>query len=148
LLPTVTSRAQLLQLRPVSRGQTEAFLDDLGVVDPTKRTQLLFMADGLPADITRLVADDAYFEVRAGIVRDARDLLQAAVYKKLIVAQKYKDNRENALILLIDASSILRRSISQKPSESLIGQIASLLYAYQQIQANGNIRLCLARLVV
>jgi len=148
LLPTITSRAQLLELRPITPKQTEVFLDGFGVTDAKKRTQLLFMAEGLPAEITRLVSDDDYFEIRVGIVRDARDLLQATVYKKLLVAQKYKDNREGALILLTDACNILRRSISQKPHESLIAQIDILLFTYQQIQANGNIRLCLARLVV
>jgi DNA polymerase III delta prime subunit len=126
LLPTITSRAQLLELRPITPKQTEAFLDGLGITDAKKRTQLLFMAEGLPA----------------------RDLLQATVYKKLLVAQKYKDNREGALVLLTDACNILRRSISQKPHESLIAQIDILLFTSGQIQANGNIRLCLARLVV
>ena len=148
LLPTITSRAQLLELRPITRTQSEAFLDTLMVNDATKRTQLLFMADGLPAELTRLVNDEAYFESRASIVRDARDILQGTTYRKLQVAQKYKDNREAALALLLDASNILHRSISAKPQESLIVQIDALLFAHQQIQANGNIRLCLARLVL
>ena len=148
LLPTITSRAQLLELRPITRAQSETLLDALKVNDATKRTQLLFMADGLPAELTRLVSDEAYFESRASIVRDARDILQGTTYKKLVVAQKYKDNREAALTLLIDACSILRRSISAKPQEGLIAQIDALLFAHQQIQANGNIRLCLARLVI
>ena len=148
LLPTITSRAQLFELRPVTRAQSETLLDTLGVDNATKRTQLLFMADGLPAELTRLVSDDAYFESRATIVRDARDILQGTIYKKLLLAQKYKDNRDDALLLLVDACSILRRSISAKPHESLIAQIDALLFAHQQIQANGNIRLCLARLVV
>ena len=106
------------------------------------------MADGLPAELIRLVHDDVYFESRASIVRDARDILQGTTYKKLLVAHNYKDNREDALILLVDACSILRRTISAKPHESLIAQIEAFLFAHQQIQANGNIRLCLARLVV
>ncbi len=148
LLPTITSRTQLLELRPITSTQTENLLDSLDVTNTTKRTQLLFMAEGLPAEMTRLVADEVYFELRAGIVRDARDILQGTTYKKLLVAHKYKENREGALILLTDAGSILRRSISAKPQESLVSQIDALLFAHKQIQANGNIRLCLARLVL
>lgn len=148
LLSTVTSRAQSFEVRRVTHAQSEAFLDTLTVGDSTKRTQLLFMADGRPAEMARLVADDAYFENRATIVRDARDLLQASTYKKLLVAHKYKDTRDGALTLLLDACSILRRSISANPQENLIAQIDALLFAHQKIQANGNIRLCLARLVV
>lgn len=148
LLPTITSRTQELEIRPVTVEQTDIFLDQLGVKDKKKRTQLSFMASGLPAELTRLVNDEAYFESRATIVRDARDLLQAPVYQKLVIAQRYKDDRQAALSLLTDAASILRRSISEKPQENSIAQIDSLLRAHQQIQANGNIRLCLARLVV
>ncbi len=148
LLPTITSRSQHIEIRPITSKQSEDFLDSLHIDDAQKRTQLLFMADGLPAEITRLTQDDDYFAAQAAIVRDARELLQASVYKKLVVAQRYKDNREGALTLLRDASNILRRSISQKPTSDLIRQIDGLLYAYGQIQANGNIRLCLARLVV
>jgi DNA polymerase III delta prime subunit len=148
LLPTITSRVQAFGVRPITHQQSEGILDELGIKAVQKRSQLLFMADGLPAELTRLAGDETYFESRAGIVRDARDLLQAPTYKKLVIAQGYKDNREGVLMLLTDASNILRRSISEKPSDNLIKQIDGLLYAYKQIQANGNIRLCLARLVV
>jgi replication-associated recombination protein RarA len=148
LLPTIRSRTQSIELRPITNAQTESFIDTLGDVSAQKRTQLLFMATGRPAELSRLVTDDAYFESRAAIVRDARDLLQGTTYAKLNVAQKYKDNRESALLLLTDASGILRRSISAKPQSELIAQVDGLLYAYKQIAANGNIRLCLARLVV
>lgn len=148
LLPTVSSRAQSLELRPVSQKQTESLLDDLAVTAVKKRAQLLFMASGLPAELARLAQNEEYFESRAAIMRDARDLLQGTTYRKLLVANLYKDNREAALTLLTDASHILRRSISDKPQDSLVAQISALLYAYQQIQANGNIRLCLARLVL
>lgn len=148
LLSTIISRTQLLDIRPTTHAQSEKLLDTLAINNAQKRTQLLFMADGLPAELIRLANDDEYFQSQASIVRDARDLLQSTTYKKLVIAHRYKDNRQAALILLTYASSILRRSISEKPQPSLIAQIDSLLYAYQQIEANGNIRLCIARLVV
>ena len=148
LLPTVTSRAQAIDFRPLSGQQTEEFLKELQISDAKKKSQLLFMASGLPAELTRLIQDDKYFDRRSSIIRDARDLLQGTTYRKLLVANSYKDNREAALTLLVDAAGMLQRSISAKPQDNLIPQINSLLYAYQQIQANGNIRLCLARLVL
>lgn len=148
LLTTITSRAEIIDIRPITRKQSEANLDALDITDTQRRTQLLFMAEGLPAELSRLTASDVYFEAQATIVRDARDLLQATVYKKLTIAQRYKDNREGTLRLLTTTLKILHRSISQKPSESLIKQIDGILFAYQQIYANGNIRLCLARLAI
>jgi DNA polymerase-3 subunit delta' len=148
LLPTILSRCRQVVLRPLTHAQSEVFLDQLDVKGEKKRTQLLFMADGLPAELTRLSSDEAYFESRSSIVRDAREILQSTVYQKLKVINTYKDDREAALRLLDVVSNILERSIRQKPQDTLIRQIDALLYARQQIQANGNIRLCLARLVV
>jgi DNA polymerase III delta prime subunit len=148
LLPTVVSRTQQLEILAVSPTQSQELLDMLNVTNGQKKTQLLFMADGLPAELTRLATDDTYFEASASIVRDARDLLQADVYQKILIAQAYKDDREKALRLVTTTLTILRKSISEKPQLASIVQIDSLLYAYKQISANGNIRLCLARFVV
>jgi len=148
LLPTVRSRVQLLDLKPLTRSQTDAFIYKLPLIDDTKRSQLLFMADGLPAELHRLAHDETYFNDQIAIVRDARDLLQASTYRKLVIAQKYRDNREGALRLLNDAMAILKKSISDHPTSELISQIEGLLMAYQKIKSNGNIRLCLARLVI
>ncbi len=148
LLATITSRAQSIELKPVLKQQTEALLDELSIIDAKKRLQLIYMATGLPAELTRLATDEDYFITRSTIMRDARDLLQANTYHKLLVANKYRDNRDGALTLLDYAASILKHSISDKPQESLISQLDSLIFARQQIEANGNIRICLARFVL
>lgn len=148
LLSTVRSRTQAIEFRPVTKAQTDILLDELEVKDAAKRLQLHFMAAGLPAELHRLLQDSAYFESSAVIVRDARDLLQASTYTKLRIAQKYRDDRPGALELIFMAAQILRRSISENPQTSLIAQVNELLYAHQQIKANGNIRLCLGRFVV
>lgn len=148
LLATIQSRTQQFDVRPLTNSQSVTMLDDMGIKDTHTRAQLLFMANGLPAELTRLGSNEEYFKKRSGIMRDARDLLQATTYKKLVIANAYKDDRQGALSLLTDASAILRHSIRLKPQPSLIAQIDSLLFAYDQIKANGNIRLCLARLVV
>ena len=148
LLPTVASRMQLFDIRPITHTQTEKFLDDLNVKDAKKRSQLMFMAEGLPARLIKLVQSDEYFESMSELVRDARDLLQGTMYKKLLVANKFKDDKEVALSLLTMSMSILRRSISEKPNISLINQLSMTQDAYQRISANANVRLCLSRLVL
>jgi hypothetical protein len=106
------------------------------------------MANGLPAEMARLTDNDDYFTARSLLVRDARELIQARLYGKLLIAQKYKDDRKNSLLLLKDAANILKRSMSAKPQSSILIQIDGLLKAYQKIEAGGNIRLCLARFVL
>ena len=148
LLPTIISRTENIEIKPISTQQSEQLLDLLKITDETKRSQLLFMATGLPAELTRLCNDETYFNQRSATVRDARELLRGNTYQKLLIAQQYKDNRSSALTLLLDMSHILKRSITANPQIDAINHIDAILDAYQQIQANGNIRLCLARMIL
>ncbi|NCQ54162.1 hypothetical protein COV88_01170 [Candidatus Saccharibacteria bacterium CG11_big_fil_rev_8_21_14_0_20_41_19] len=148
LLPTIVSRTENLNIKPISTEQSEQLISGLGVTDVTKQSQLLFMADGLPAELTRLVTNNNYFDKRSSTVRNARELLRGTVYQKLLIANSYKDDRASALNLLLDAAKILNKSITANPQIETIGKIDGILNAYQQIEANGNIRLCLARIVL
>lgn len=148
LLPTILSRVESLDIRPVTTEQSEQLLDSLGITDKVERSQLLFMADGLPAELTRLCNDSAYFEKRSLAVRDARELIRGSLYQKLLIAQRYKDDRASALTLLLDIAKILKLSISSNPQINTIKYIDVVLNAYQHIEANGNIRLCLARMII
>jgi len=144
LLPTIRSRVQSIELRPISSKESEKLLDTLGVTDPTTRSQLLFVAEGLPALLTRYATQPNLFDNRAQIVRDARTFLTESPYQKLAIAEQYKDKREETLILLTDAAKLLKRS----PEPRSIQSIGAILKAYDRIVQNGNIRLQLASLVV
>lgn len=148
LLPTITSRVSAVNFLPISLQQSNKLIDSLGNIDDKKRNQLLFMAQGLPAELIRLATDDEYFEKRGTIVRDAREMLRGRLYQKLLIAHKYKDSRTDALLLVQDIAKIIKRSIVDKPQASTISHIDSVINAYQRIEANGNIRLCLTRLVL
>lgn len=148
LLPTILSRVEKLEIKPISLKQSEKLLDNLNITNKTKRSQISFIASGLPAEINRLSLNDEYFNKRILIVRDARELLRGSLYQKLLISQRYKDNRVDALTLLNDVLKIIRISISEKPNNETIKHIDSILNAYQQIEANGNIRLCLSRMIM
>lgn len=147
LLPTIHSRAQQFDVRMITDSQSEQLLDQLGVKDPQKRSQLLFMASGLPAELSRLVSDERYFEARAQIVRDARMFLQGSEYDRLKLAATYKDDRNKALLLVDDTLKMLQRNIEQGKVE-LIPRVERLLETYQRLEANGNVRLQLAAAMV
>ncbi|MEI7689854.1 MAG: AAA family ATPase [Candidatus Saccharibacteria bacterium] len=148
LLPTILSRVKKNELKPINTAQTERLLDDLEIKDATKRSQLMFMASGLPAELTRLATDSEYFDQRSTTVRDARELLQGKLYQKLLIAQKYKDNRGLALKLLLDSTKILQHTITANPQIDTIKHIDIILKTYERIDGGGNIRLCLAAMVV
>ena len=147
LLPTIRSRTQQLDVRPVTKEQSEEVLDGLKVFDAKKRSQLLFMASGLPAELHRLVADEKYFENRAQIVRDAQQFLKGSPYERLVLAQQYKESRGQALLLLDDAMKLLQKNIAGGRTD-LIVKIDELLKAYERIATNGNVRLQLAAVMV
>lgn len=147
-LPTITSRAQHIALQRTSRSTSEAILDSYKVSDATRRSQLLFIADGLPELLTELITDDAAFEARAAIMRDARELVQGNAYTRLKLAQKYKESRETALTLLGDAMRLVQRTVADSASSVHVRLLDQLLTVEERIRANGNVRLQLASLMV
>lgn len=148
LLPTVRSRVQHVGVRPLSPQQTKEFIDSLGVADATKQTQLLYLASGLPAELTRLTNDDESFAVRAAIIGDARTLLQGTAYEKSLVVQKYRSNRTGALELIDSATAMLRRTLSTKPQQTLISQLEQLITIREHIASNYSVSLQLMQFVL
>lgn len=145
LLPTIRSRVQAAQLQPVTADQTTRFIAQLGVTEQVRRIQLRYIADGLPAELHRLITNEELFNSRAAVVGDARNFLQADSYHKALVAQKYKGDRSGALQLVDGAIAILRKTMSAKPEERIVNQLESLLAIRESLEKNGNIGLQLMR---
>lgn len=148
ILPTIKSRAERLEVRPINNTQSKQLLNNLGITDNTKCAQILFLASGLPSAITRLATDPSYFKTRSSITHDARDMLQSNRYTKLKLAQKYKDKRRESLLLLDDMIKILRYTLSKNQQSEIILGLNDILDTYQNISQNGNIMLNLAKLVL
>lgn len=145
LLPTIHSRVEHCTVLPLTKSQTMEFIKALGVTDEKKQTQLLFIAEGLPEELQRLVANEEYFARRAKVVSDARDFIQSSPYEKLALIQKYKSDREQSIGLIDSALHILRRSLIARPQPSIIAQLDLLLQIRENLLANFNISLQLAR---
>lgn len=148
LLPTIRSRAQKIDIKPISLEQSNELLDSLKVLDATKRQQLLFIAGGLPAHLTTFATDEEAFSKRAAIVRDARTYVQGASYESLLLSHKYKDNREHALLLVGDAMRLLKSSLAKEADPRILTRLDALVEVYERLQRNGNIRLQLGAGVV
>lgn len=147
LLPTILSRVQTVSLLPLPMDKSIELLDKIGVNSEEKRKQLAFMAGGLPDDLIRLTEDDEYFESRTTSMKDARTLLQATSYEKMLVINRYsKSDRVNQLI--DDAITIVRHTIKTKSSGSLVDTLELLLDISHNIIRNASPRLQLLRLVV
>jgi DNA polymerase III delta prime subunit len=150
LLATVRSRVQQFHIRSLTRKQSESFVSSLGVRDGVKQTQLLFMATGLPALLTKLVNDDEYFATEANRLRLARQLIQADAYGRIVIGQSLGTNREDAMKLIEYALRIMQFDIATKKEVSsetlsLLGRFEHLL---GRLRANANVRVAFAAAVV
>ena len=148
ILPTVASRVQRIDIRPTTTTQSNALLDELEVNDAIKRTQLLFIAEGLPAELTRLVTDKERFETRASLVKDARGLITGTAYERLLLAKKYKDSRIAALTLIEDSLKMLRRTIASNGDVASLRVLTRLEVIHKRLSEQGNVRLQLSATVM
>lgn len=148
LLSTIRSRTQHIEVHPIPDAMTEAMLNDLRVTNDHKRTQLLFIARGLPAALTLLSQDEEAFEARVSVVRDARTYIQARRYERLLIALRYADDRSDAQVLIEDALRLLERSVTEGGDARIIRRIEQLTTVYERLTQNGNVRLQLTAGVV
>lgn len=147
LLPTIRSRAQEVMILPLNQVQTEDLLDKQKIADSSIRSKLLFMANGLPAEILRLINSSEYFEARSTAIREARSFISASLYQKLIVASGIGNNREKALEHIRSVILIVQTSLKQKPSQNLADLLKQLLHCEEKLLADGNVRVQLLRFV-
>lgn len=145
LASTILSRVSSIHLLPISKDQSLQLIKDQGVNDPTKQAQIMFIGAGQPELIIRLASDEDFFQKQSLATKDAKALLESDAYNKLMIVQRYKDNRQDALRLLDKCLVILRRSISAKPSVQLASKIEALLEAKLQVETGANIRITLAK---
>lgn len=148
MLPTVMSRSQQIDLRPITSEQSNELLNTLQVTDATKRAQLLFIAEGLPAELTRLVQDEATFTARATLVKDARGLVTGSAYERLLLAKKYKDSRTDALTLVEDALKLLKRTIAVNGDTASLRMMTRFEVIHKRLSEQGNVRLQLSATVL
>lgn len=148
ILPTIHSRTQNIHVQPITITQTNAYIDSFGITDERKRAQLSFIAGGLPEELARLVADTDYFNERAETITDSRTFLSGTTFERLLIIQKYQQNRQKALRLLESAIRVTRHSLRQNPQSNLISILERLAQVEENIMANGNVRLQLTAFVV
>lgn len=148
LLPTVLSRVQRIRIAPISTLESQHFIKTLGISDSRKAQQLLFIADGKPAELARLAGDEKYFNEQASLMNDARTLISGTQAERLILISQYYSDRAKSLQLLQSAKTIASFSLTKNPSRDLIMLVDRLATTYERVQANGSTRLQLTNFVI
>lgn len=148
LLATVRSRLQRIRIQPLLPNQTRVMIDQQKQLSDRERQQVLYLANGLPAAITRLASTPAELAQKGQLISDARQLLQGNSREKLSIIHGYYSDRQATLALLGAAELILRHSIATAPTSALIARADTLHKVYERVAANGNTRLQLLLIVV
>lgn len=144
LLPTIRSRCQLFAVPPISPVESSRLLKALGVKDALTEQRLLYVAQGLPAELTRLVMNESDFKSLLEKVQIAKQLISGSPYQRLVVAASFSGDRKSALSLVDMALLLLRRSLAGKPDAGTLEMIERLMEASDAIRRNGNVKLHLA----
>lgn len=137
LLPTIRSRLETCHVVPISKEQTAALIDSYPITSAQKRAQLLFIAEGLPAELTRLIADEGLFRAKASLVGTAKQLLETTSYQRSVILSKEKFTRQSADQLADQLITLLSRA----PSPASIVQIERLLEARENLAHGGIVKL-------
>lgn len=148
LLPTIRSRVQKLKIKKISKEQSMSLLESKGVRDATMKRQLLYLANGLPAELTRLIDDQKYFHGRAELVLDTKTLVTGGSYEKLLIISRYQNDRKQALALINSALLVLYTGVSHTADSDTVQRLELLLKIKHRIELNGNVKLNLMAFVV
>lgn len=143
LLPTVRSRAQHIHIPPITNPQTLELMDQLAVPEAKKR-QLLFIAQGLPAELTKLASDEQYFESAATRMQLVKQFLAPSAYERIAAVLALKLERGEVLQLIEAVIHVLLARVDQ----STVARLAQLEEAYRRIEAGGNIKLQLTKAIL
>ncbi|MDR3125705.1 MAG: AAA family ATPase [Candidatus Nomurabacteria bacterium] len=131
---TISSRSQIIHLLPVP--EADQMLNN--TKPPAKQTQILFMASGLPAEISRLLADEEYFRARARQFADIKQFINHSVYQRIAYLSKIK-SRDEAQQFISNLAKITVKT-GQTDSLSLLSDVA------ERLNKNGNLKAQLAYL--
>lgn len=148
ILPTVRSRCQALLLHRTLPAQDEALLENTKITD-TERRQILFLAAGRPLLINKLIRNPREFATYQTLAADAKRILSPSRPYEALVAALSHATREDALALIDILLGFIKFQLYTTPTDSRLHELADRAISSEKaLQANGNVRLALLKLVV
>ncbi|HRF28574.1 MAG TPA: AAA family ATPase [Candidatus Saccharibacteria bacterium] len=148
LLTTVRSRCQQMIVPPITTSQSKELLQSLGQTNETKQRQMLFVAEGNPAELFRLATDEIYFKEVSEQIEDVKQFVSGDSYAQFKTLLKYSATRPQCLEFIARLLTVMDRLVVSSPKTSSILRIEKLIELKEAIEANGNIRLQIAASVV
>src|SRR5690606_15439448 len=144
LLPTIRSRTQMFAVPRINTLESRRLLAENKDIDDITMQRLLFIADGLPAQLSRLRNGGNDFKKLSELVLSARQVVEGSLYHRLAFVKAYGGDRQDTTILIDMIMLFLRRSLTSNPNQSTVRLMNRMIDASQAIRANGSIKLHLA----
>ena len=148
LLPTIRSRVQEIEILPVPASQTLNTIKKHAITNKAKVAQLLFLSQGLPAELHRLVHNEEYLSLRIQQMREAKNFLNAPLYEKLVIIHRLPKDRSYAHLLVQDLMRITETMLKSHTSPHQAHILNNLLETEQKLQNDGHIRTQLMNLAI
>lgn len=138
LLPTIYSRVQEIEVLPVENSMCEKLFDGVKIM-PSKRSQMLFLAAGLPAELTRMINDDEYFRGYARMGEQAKAFISGDAYARLQIVSGVK-TRPEAIKLTEGIANLLTFMMERNAAKNLIDSLVVVGETIDNLTTNGNVR--------
>lgn len=141
LLPTIISRVQSIIIPEVSRDELQQLITARALSLHSQETaQLLFVANGRPGIMARLLDEPGYFEHYKQLMKQAKTVLAADTYERLALVGSLAKNRDEALELLEAMARIVYSQILRSPDGKLLTLAERLQLCLSRFAQNGNLR--------
>ena len=167
LLPTISSRCEVLRLRPLAVGGLEIALQTYWAQPPELARRLAHLAGGRVGAAVRMVNEPALLERRQGWLADLQELLAAPIRQRFAYADRATRGKEKAALLPemiqtwltywrdallvasgaqspltnLDYDAEIRRLAGQMSLEAVRARTADLERALARLDTNVNARL-------
>lgn len=138
---TILSRVQNIELLPVPESDLDVLFENSVMrLAKDRRTRILFLAAGLPAETLRLIQDEQYYRERVSLFEQAKLFVQGKEYDRLKLTSEIKD-RKTAVDLLYSISRIVAMTAPKSKSPLATAQQLQILgQAIDNLNQNGNVR--------
>ena len=138
---TILSRVQNIELLPVPESDLDVLFENSVMrLAKDRRTRILFLAAGLPAETLRLIQDEQYYRERVSLFEQAKLFVQGKEYDRLKITSEIKD-RKTAVDLLYSISRIVAMTAPKSKSPLATAQQLQILgQAIDNLNQNGNVR--------
>lgn len=149
ILPTITSRTQVLQLHTLPTNELIKWGRQLKPsLGDQQLTQLLFVAQGRPATLKSLLMQDGDFDKHKQVMQTAKKLLTASRYERLAQINNLVKDKPT-LIAVLEAMVQMTKLQLQKGGEARWLKLADGLQdCLSRLAQNANPRAQLLRLFV